>query len=62
LIRRPDKNSIPNVYNFQIIPTWLDEADEARNIIGAQANMWTEYIPTENRADYMIHAPHDRIG
>ena len=49
----PDKNSIPNVYNFQIIPNGLT-ADEARNIIGAQANLWTEYIPTENRADYMI--------
>jgi hexosaminidase len=48
----PDKNSIPNVYNFQIIPTGLNEA-EAQNIIGAQANIWTEYIPTENRADYM---------
>lgn len=49
----PDKNSIPNVYNFQIIPNGLT-ADEARNIIGAQANLWTEYVPTENRADYMI--------
>jgi hexosaminidase len=48
----PDKNSIPNVYNFQIIPAGLNEA-EAQNIIGAQANIWTEYIPTENRADYM---------
>lgn len=49
----PDKNSIPNVYNFQIIPNGLT-ADEARNIIGAQANLWSEYVPTENRADYMI--------
>jgi hexosaminidase len=48
----PDKNSIPNVYNFEIIPKGLT-ADEAKNIIGAQANIWTEYIPTENRADYM---------
>ncbi|TFF38899.1 family 20 glycosylhydrolase [Mucilaginibacter psychrotolerans] len=49
----PDKNSIPNVYNFQIIPNGLT-ADEAKNIIGAQANLWSEYVPTENRADYMI--------
>ncbi|MEO7211327.1 family 20 glycosylhydrolase [Mucilaginibacter sp.] len=48
----PDKNSIPNVYNFEIIPKGLTDA-EAKNIIGAQANIWTEYIPTENRADYM---------
>ncbi|AMR33585.1 beta-hexosaminidase [Mucilaginibacter sp. PAMC 26640] len=48
----PDKNSITNVYNFDIIPKGLTAA-EAANIIGAQANIWTEYIPTENRADYM---------
>nr|WP_294941306.1 family 20 glycosylhydrolase [uncultured Mucilaginibacter sp.] len=49
----PDKNSILNVYNFEIIPKGLT-TDEAKNIIGAQANIWTEYIPTENRADYMF--------
>ncbi|OOQ57025.1 family 20 glycosylhydrolase [Mucilaginibacter pedocola] len=49
----PDKNSVPNVYNFQIIPNGLT-AEEGKNIIGAQANIWSEYIPTENRADYMF--------
>ena len=48
----PDKNSLPAVYNFSVIPKGLTAA-EAKNIIGAQANIWTEYIPTENRADYM---------
>lgn len=48
----PDKNSIPAVYKFNIIPKGLTAA-EAKNIIGAQANIWTEYIPTEKRADYM---------
>ncbi|HTI90772.1 MAG TPA: family 20 glycosylhydrolase [Puia sp.] len=48
----PDKNSLRAVYNFNIIPTGLTAA-EAKNIIGAQANIWTEYIPSENRADYM---------
>ncbi len=48
----PDKNSIPAVYNFDVIPKGLTDY-EARNIIGAQANIWTEYIPTERRADYM---------
>ncbi len=48
----PDKNSIPNVYNFNIIPAGLTDA-EAKNIIGAQANIWTENIPSEKRADYM---------
>ena len=49
----PDKNSLPAVYNFNIIPKGLTAA-EAKNIVGAQANIWTEYIPTENRADYMF--------
>jgi len=48
----PDRSSLPAVYNFNIIPKGLTAA-EAKNIIGAQANIWTEYIPTEHRADYM---------
>ncbi|TSD66458.1 family 20 glycosylhydrolase [Inquilinus sp. KBS0705] len=48
----PDKNSVPTVYDFNIIPKGLTD-DEANNIIGAQANIWTEYIPSEKRADYM---------
>lgn len=48
----PDKNSIANVYNFYVVPAGLTEA-EGKNIIGAQANTWTEMIPSEKRADYM---------
>lgn len=48
----PDRNSLPNVYAFNPVPKGLTE-EQGRNIIGAQANIWTEYIPTENRADYM---------
>jgi hexosaminidase len=49
----PDKNSIYNVYHFNPIPARLN-AEEGKNIIGAQANVWSERIPTENRADYMV--------
>ena len=49
----PDKNSIYNVYHFNPIPANLN-AQEAKNIAGAQANTWAEMIPTEQRADYMI--------
>ncbi|RKR84540.1 hexosaminidase [Mucilaginibacter gracilis] len=49
----PDKNSVYNVYHFNPVPEKLN-ATEAKNIIGAQANVWTERIPTENRGDYMI--------
>jgi len=48
----PDQNSVYNVYHFNPIPTGLTN-NEAKGIIGAQANLWTEYIPSENRADYM---------
>jgi hexosaminidase len=49
----PDKNSVYNVYNFNPVPGNLN-AQEAKNIVGAQANTWAEMIPSENRADYMI--------
>ncbi|HWV66443.1 family 20 glycosylhydrolase [Chitinophaga sp.] len=49
----PDRNSIYNVYHFNPIPKGLTD-DEAKHIIGAQANIWTEYIPSEKRADYMF--------
>ena len=48
----PDRNSIENVYHYNPIPKDLTNK-EAQGIIGAQANLWTEYVPTENRADYM---------
>ncbi len=50
---QPDEHSIYNVYHFNPIPKGLDSR-AAANIMGAQANTWTEYIPTETRADYMI--------
>lgn len=49
----PDRNSISNVYHFDPIPKGLT-ADEAKYIIGAQANLWTEMIPSEKRADFMF--------
>ena len=40
------------VYNFDPVPTELN-ADEAKHILGAQANLWTEYISTTEQAEYM---------
>ncbi|WP_245623993.1 family 20 glycosylhydrolase [Flavihumibacter petaseus] len=48
----PDQYAVRNVYRFNPIPKGLTEA-EAANIIGAQANIWSEWIPTENRLEYM---------
>jgi hexosaminidase len=47
-----DKNSLPAVYNYEMIPKILS-GEEAKNFIGAQGNLWSEYIPTEKRADYL---------
>lgn len=41
------------VYSFESVPDELDE-DEADYILGAQANLWTEYVPTLEHAEYMI--------
>lgn len=49
----PDRNSLYQVYHFNPIPAKLTAA-EAQGIIGAQANTWSERIPTESRADYMV--------
>jgi hexosaminidase len=48
----PDAHSLTNIYQFKVVPDKLT-ADEAKFIIGAQANLWTERVPSENRADYL---------
>jgi hexosaminidase len=49
---QPDHTTLYRVYHFNPIPKVLN-AEEAKSIIGAQANIWTEMIPSEKRADYM---------
>jgi len=44
---------LENVYNYEPIPESLT-ADEAKYILGAQANVWTEYMPTAKQVEYMI--------
>ncbi len=44
---------VEKVYNFEPIPTELNET-EAKYVIGAQANLWTEYIATDKHAEYML--------
>jgi hexosaminidase len=48
----PDAHSLSNIYEFKVVPEKLP-ADDAKYIIGAQANLWTERVPSENRADYL---------
>ncbi|MCX6223854.1 MAG: glycoside hydrolase family 20 protein [Bacteroidia bacterium] len=43
---------LEKVYAFDPVPQGLN-ADEAKMILGAQANLWTEYISDSSHADYM---------
>ena len=36
---------VEKVYNFEPVPSEL-KGDRTKYVIGAQANLWTEYIPT----------------
>ncbi len=44
---------LEKVYSYQPIPSELTP-EEASYILGAQANVWTEYIPTFEQVEYMI--------
>ncbi|MFT2008491.1 family 20 glycosylhydrolase [Pontibacter sp. 13R65] len=41
------------VYAFEPTPADLSES-EKKYILGAQANLWTEYIPTTDHVEYMV--------
>ncbi len=43
---------IEKVYNLNPIPDKLNQ-EEQKHIIGVQANLWSEYIPTFRHAEYM---------
>lgn len=40
------------VYEFEPVADKLS-AEEAKHILGVQANLWTEYVPTTEHAEYM---------
>ncbi|MDX1645604.1 MAG: beta-N-acetylhexosaminidase [Longimicrobiales bacterium] len=44
---------LDTVYAFEPVPGPLRERDESR-IIGAQANVWTEYMKTPDQVEYMV--------
>ncbi len=45
--------SIEKVYGYEPIPAVLSH-NEAKYILGAQANVWTEYITNPSKVEYMI--------
>ncbi len=45
---------VSKVYQFDpIVDTMSDE--QAKHVLGGQANLWAEYIPTESHSEYMIY-------
>ncbi|MCX2739524.1 glycoside hydrolase family 20 protein [Pontibacter anaerobius] len=45
--------TLERVYSFEPTPAELTD-EEKKYILGAQANVWTEYIPTTEHVEYMI--------
>jgi len=45
--------TLSEVYGYDPMPKEIKE-DKRHHILGAQANLWTEYIPTPEHAEYML--------
>ena len=50
---RPGTESLADVYSFEAVPGDLTP-EEARHIIGLQANLWTEHVRTPDRVQHMV--------
>jgi len=44
---------VEKVYEMEPVPTSFT-AEQKKHILGAQANVWTEYIPTTRQVEYMV--------
>ena len=44
---------LETVYAFEPVPSQCTQ-EEARHLLGAQGNLWTEYVPTPEQAGYML--------
>lgn len=50
---KQDDATLKTLYGFNPLAFDLNAKEQA-NVIGVQGNVWTEYIPTEKRLEYMI--------
>ena len=46
-------NTLKTVYDYEPIPAALP-TESKQHVLGAQANVWTEYIPTVSHLEYMV--------
>lgn len=49
-----NNTSVSSVYHMDVMPPGLS-LEESRLILGAQANLWAEQIPTEQRAEFQMY-------
>lgn len=47
-------NPLEAVYRYSIVPERLVKEGLAHKVIGGQANLWTEYVGSEAKVDYMV--------
>ncbi len=46
-------NTLRKVYDYEPVPKELNNEDE-KYVLGAQGNVWTEFIPTTEHLEYMV--------
>lgn len=44
---------LKKVYSYQPVPPEIDP-EKQKHVLGVQANVWAEYMPTSNQVDYMV--------
>ncbi len=45
---------LSKVYDYNPVPAELT-AEQVRHVLGVQANLWTEFVPTQKQAEYMAY-------
>jgi hexosaminidase len=50
---RPSVIALKDVYDFEPVPNELD-AQQAQHVLGAQANLWSEYLTTPVRVEHAV--------
>lgn len=50
---KQDNETVKALYGFDPLAFGLNPKEQ-ENVIGVQANIWTEYIPSESRLEYMV--------
>ena len=58
---RPAVISLKDVYDFEPVPKDLD-AQQARHVLGAQANLWSEYLTTPARVEHAVFPRMDALS